>query len=269
MARFVPDIKTQRWVVISPTRAKRPHEEKEKPENGCAFCYGGEKLTPPEVFRWGTGMPNESGWEVRVVPNLFPITDIHEVIIHSPDHNKDINELTNEQVEIIFKVYRQRYQNYHTTGHVLIFNNHGKEAGASLAHPHSQLVVIPRQIKLDTLNLEPMRNIVSENTLFTTFCPDFSQWPYEAWIVPKRSGETFSSATDEELKHLSEILKVLLAKLLKKFPDLNYNYYIYPSSDWYLRIMPRLSTRAGFELGTGLSVNTIDPIEAAEELRKI
>ena len=93
MAKFVPDIKTQRWIVISPVRQARPDEEREmaKPRV-CPFCEGNEKETPPEILRIGVGEKDTPGWKIRVVPNKFPITDIHEVIIHSPDHNKDIED---------------------------------------------------------------------------------------------------------------------------------------------------------------------------------
>ncbi|KKR30650.1 MAG: Galactose-1-phosphate uridylyltransferase, partial [Candidatus Gottesmanbacteria bacterium GW2011_GWC2_39_8] len=184
MAKYVPDIKTERWVVISATRFDRPdNAEYDKKKIGCVFCYGNEKYTPPEVYRLGGGDKDKEGWKVRVVPNLFPITDIHEVIIHSPEHEKDIEHLDLQQVELILQTYRQRYNFYETDGQVLIFCNHGERSGASLKHPHSQLVVLPKQITLDTLEREPVNNLVIENNFFHVYCPDFSQWSYEVWIA--------------------------------------------------------------------------------------
>lgn len=273
MAKFVPDIKTSRWVIISQQRVGRPGAEeigKKSKKRICPFCPGNEMETPPEVFRVGEGEPNKSGWQVRVVPNKFPITDIHEVIIHSPNHQKDIAEFSHAEVVNIFKVYRQRFFVHDQDGQVIIFCNHGKLAGASLEHPHSQLVVIPHQINLDTLALEPACNMVKETDHFIAYCPDFSQWPYEVWLAPKtnKGNSKFLAVTDWELEDLVRLLQGILKKLNTIFPNLYYNYYIYPGEQWYLRIIPRLVDRAGFELGTGLSVNIEDPTEAARKLKE-
>lgn len=287
MAKFVPDINTKRWVFIAPSRAARPFEPSQKEEDpysatqkdgynfheNCPFCLGNEDQTPPEVYRWGVSYPNDKHWLVRVVPNKYSITDIHEVIIHSPDHLKDIADFELEQVEILLKVYRDRYNVLSPKGTVMVFNNTGPKSGESLVHPHSQVVVIPKQITLDALILEPINNIIHENESFITFCPDFSQWPYEVWIALKeccsrghKPGCVFGDTTDEQIKKLSAALQGTLQKLRKKFSKLSYNFYIYPHACWYLRIIPRLIERAGFELGTGLSVNTVDPTQAAKEL---
>lgn len=287
MAKFVPDIKTSRWVIISPQRVGRPGAEEigVKPqEKVCPFCAGNESQTPPEVLRVGEGEAGKPGWRVRVVPNKFPITDIHEVIIHSPEHQKDIEDLSHHQVVDIFKVYCERFLVHDRDGQVIIFCNHGKQAGASLEHPHSQLVVIPHQINLDSLSLEPIGNTVEETSHFLAFCPDFSQWPYEVWMAPKKGirnwelgtseegrnqlGGKFGGISDGEIEDLVRVLQKILKKLGTLFPEFYYNYYIYPGENWYLRIIPRLVDRAGFELGTGLSVNIKDPTEAARELKE-
>ena len=268
MAKFVPDIETKRWVIIAPTRAKRPEIAKGK-TTVCPFCQGSENLTPPEVYRIGNGEPDKPGWKVRVVPNKYPITDYHEVIIHSPDHSADIENLPVEQIELVLQTYKLRFNAYYARGHVLIFNNHGVMAGASLSHPHSQLVVVPKQITLDTLHLEPITNLISEEEHFTIYSPDFSQWPWEVWIAPKKKDGTFGDIADFEIKNLAQILPKVLKKLVTKFADLAYNYYIHHGVDWYLRIVPRTVHRAGFELGTGLSVNIKDPVEVVEELQSL
>lgn len=265
MARFIPDSQTLRWVVIAPSRMSRPIET--NVAKVCIFCQGNEGLTPPEVYRVGDGEANKPGWKVRVIPNKYPITDIHEVIIHSPAED-DINDMDQGSLLTLLQTYRQRWNTHQTHGRVLIFCNRGQQAGASILHPHSQLVVIPHQINLDVLHREPLNNLVEENTFFHVWCPDFSQWPYEVWIAPKKSGMTFGQLSDEELIDLGKLLQKMLALLKKKFGDLPYNFYIHPGQDWYLRIIPRLIDRAGFELGTGLSVNIIDPQQAAKELKQ-
>lgn len=277
MANYVPDIRTHRWVILSPQRFSRPEDETvgRKKRRVCVFCPGNEHLTPAEVLRFGPGEKDTPGWKVRVIPNKYPITDLHEVVVHTPESKKDIEDLPPLHVTLIFKAYRERYNFYRKRGHVMIFANHGSHAGASLSHPHSQLVVIPGQINLDTLTREPIKNIVSENKYFTTYCPDFSQWPYEIWIAPKKENTYFGDIDDIEI----ESLVVIVQKILKKLEHLyqkhkisnlpfGYNYYIYPRENWYLRIIPRFVHRAGFELGTGLSVNIIDPREAVEAFRE-
>jgi UDPglucose--hexose-1-phosphate uridylyltransferase len=152
-------------------------------------------------------------------------------------------------------------------------------AGASLKHPHSQIVVVPNQINLDAITIEPVKNIVEEYPLFMTYCPEFSQWPFETWIAPKTEGKTFGDVTDTELPDLAAVVSRTLQKMstvLKNpaliFKQVNepfvFNYYIFHGKNWFIRIIPRSIHRAGFELGTGLNVNVIDPIEAATMLRQ-
>jgi len=282
MAKYVPDIKTKRWVIISPGRKARPSQEAPMPAvKVCPFCEGNESQTPPEVYRLGPGEKDKPGWAVRVVPNLYPITDTHEVIIHSPDDTRDIEDLPLEQVKLIFTAYRDRYRAHEDDGQVLIFCNHGFAAGASLKHPHSQLVVIPKQINLDAVEREPVANVVRDNNHFVTYCPDFSQWPFEVWIAPKEeNGGKFSSLPDGHIEDLSEVLQDALRRIraaqeeryIKSVHEQGqfvYNFYIYHSTNWFIRITPRFVHRAGFELGTGLNVNVADPTDAAELLRTV
>ncbi len=281
MAKYVPDIKTQRWVIVAPARTKRPDDAGgTTAQSKCPFCAGNESATPPEVYRVGPGEKDGEGWLVRVVPNKFPITDIHEVIIHSPSDTDDIEHLPLEQVTRILQTYRDRYRAHENDGQVLIFCNHGFHAGASLKHPHAQLVVVPKQINLDSLYREPITNIVEDNTFFVTYCPDFSQWPYETWIAPKEEGMKFGDTQDSQIADLARVMQNVLKKIEKIYlvSDIKpkdrsdnvfvYNYYIYHGTNWFIRIIPRFIHRAGFELGTGLNVNIIDPTSAAEQIKK-
>lgn len=286
MAKFVPDIKTKRWVIIAPTRLERPADiHKDQPtevkkENTCPFCPGNESMTPPEIMRVGEGEPDTPGWIIRVIPNKYPITDIHEVIIHSKEHDKNIKDFSPDHITSLLKIYRERFLTHENDGQVIVFSNDGAYAGASLAHPHSQVVVIPQQINFDALVREPVNNVVEDDTYFVTYCPDFSQWPYEVWIAPKKEHSLFAECSDGELKDLSILMKRTLQRLSIKYsaPETQkihdskafaYNYYIYHAKNWFIRVIPRLVHRAGFELGTGLSVNITDPTKAAEELRNI
>ena len=283
MAKYVPDVKTQRWVVISPARTKRPDSvsEPKKVTGGCPFCPGNELTTPPEVYRVGSGDKDTPGWLVRVVPNKYPITDTHEVFIHSTSHTDDVDKLPIEQVTRILTCYRDRYRAHENDGQILILCNHGYHAGASLAHPHSQLVVLPKQINLDSLSREPINNVVEENTNFVMYCPDFSQWPYEVWIAPKKEEDKFSDIEEKSIGELALVMQRALQKIDRIWQTspirpkdrqndpFMYNYYISQGQNWFIRIVPRFIHRAGFELGTGLNVNIIDPVSAAEELQKV
>lgn len=267
MAKYVPDILSRRWVIISSQRLNRPHTHG-KGKAVCPFCPGHEEHIEPHVWQ------DADDWHVRVIPNKYPITDFHEVIIHAQDHDKDIETLPLEHVAIILRAYRERYNFYRDKGQVLIFGNHGSQAGASVEHAHSQLVVIPSQINLDTLSREPLNNIVEENTYFNVYCPDFSQWPYEVWIAPKKEQGVYGDLTDEELLDLAVLLQKMLRRLGEIYTSqgisavpFGYNFYISPKDNWYFRIIPRFVHRAGFELGTGLEVNIVDPSDAAIELR--
>ena len=285
MSKYVPDVISHRWVIIASQRLARPEKissrkskvksQKQKVKK-CPFCEHNEGLTPTEVLRIGKGEANTPGWSVRAITNKFPITDYHEVIIHSPSHTKNIEELSEKQIGAILRAYKERFNFHRKTGQVLIFCNSGVQAGASMDHPHAQLVVIPAQINLDTLAKEPLNNVVQDSKFFTTYCPDFSQWPYEVWIAPKAGKGKFGDLTDEELDEMAHLMSQTMKQLKKIFKthplsDMNfaYNYYIYPGHEWYLRIIPRFVHRAGFELGTGLNVNIIDPAEASRELRGI
>ena len=273
MARFVPDIMSHRWVIISPQRLSRPSGAKHT-KSSCPFCEGNEGKTPAEVARYGGGEKDKPGWQVRVIPNKYPITDFHEVVIHSKSGTNHLADLPLENVKLILSAYRDRYNSYKKQGQVLIFSNHGLRAGASLEHPHSQLVVLPFQINIDALTRETQSNKVFEKNEFIAYCPDFSQWPYELWIVPKQTGTVFGAITDQEIENLASRLQwgvKSLERIYKKSGEttagFSYNFYIYPKESWYIRLIPRFIHRAGFELGTGLSVNIVDPKDAAEEFR--
>lgn len=284
MAKYVPDITTNRWVIYAESRSKRPKDTKPAPNVNkiCVFCPGFEKIPGEEVYRIGKGQAYEQGWQVRVIKNKFPITDFHEVIIHSPDAVKDIDKLPVRHVQLILRAYRDRFAVNRKNGHVIIFNNVGEIAGASINHPHSQLVVVPKQITLDTLPLEPMVNMVKENDQFVVFCPEFSQWPFEVWIAPKKQMNDYGLTTDDTIVSLANTLQETLRRLIKHLsggshlhpgvPAVSfkdgpaYNFYLHWGKEWYIRIVPRLVHRAGFELGTGLSVNTVDPADAANAL---
>src|SRR5271170_4850954 len=212
-----------RWVIMATERGKRPSDFKlnrdQRKGAPCAFCAGMEQMTPPEVlaYRENGSQPNGPGWRVRAVSNKFPALRIeggagrrgeglydlmngigaHEVVIESPDHERGMADLESRQIEEILWAYRDRVLDLSRDErfrYVLIFKNHGPEAGASLEHPHSQLIALPivplsvqqelrgagdyyslkeRCIFCDILNQEShdRRRVIFENDGFIVACP--------------------------------------------------------------------------------------------------
>lgn len=325
---------TKEWVIISTERAKRPEEfggevVEEKPEvrKTCPFCPGNENLTPPEIasYRAYGTKPNEKGWWIRVVPNkyaaLLPQGDTkrlkeedffmymdgvgeHEIIVESPDHDLTIATMEQKQVEEIFLAYRERYLGLcHDKRFelVTIFKNHGKRAGTSVKHPHSQILATPmtpshirhrleeamryfddngKCVFCDMIEKELKvgeRNVL-ETDNFISFEPFASRSPFETWVIPKRHSSSFGSISPEHTKELAFVMRQTLAKIYKSLNNPDYNYVIRSTPchetneeyfHWYIQILPRVVEIAGFELGSGIFINTVIPEKAAKFLREV
>lgn len=227
---------------------------------------------------------------------------VAEVIIESPKHNLCIALMSDEEVENIIKTYRSRYlslQNKEDIETVIIFRNNGSGAGTSLEHPHSQLIatpIVPPQIRnriesavtffdvtgkcifCDTLEQEmaAKKRIISENGTFVSFVPYAGAAHFITWIFPKRHTSSFGDIDDAEVKGLASILKLTVSKIYYGLndPDFNYTIRSIPVKEdgsayfhWYLSIVPRITLPAGFELGSGIFINSSLPEESAEFLR--
>ena len=270
MSNYISDPTKTHWMVSNPARTTRTGMDG-KPFR-CPFCPGNEADTPPELHRVG----DISSWQIRVFANLFPITEIHEVVVHSPDHEKNIEDFSFGQVENIIKIYISRFNFLKNKGKVFIFHNYALISGASLVHPHSQITVVSTDIPTNTITAQPVVNIIEQNKDFVSYCPEYSEWCYEIWI--KALGQSkFETLNDGEIKNFAGILQSMIRKLKKIHADnphyskkpFGYNFYISPDSPWYLRIIPRFMERAGFELSTGIMVNSVEAGKAAEELKAI
>lgn len=227
----------------------------------------------------------------------------HEVIIESPKHNEDLAVMEVGQLEKVILAYRQRFielsknESYHL---ITIFRNHGVRAGTSLAHPHSQIVATPfvpgyvrnkfyesqryydnfgRCVYCDMMNYEikDKERMIYENDNFIAFAPYASIVPYNVMIIGKKHQANFIEISEEDVKSLASILKVVLEKLYYLLDDPDYNYIIDSSPTdksgerhyhWHLEILPRLTTRAGFEIGSGVYINSILPEDCAKSLRE-
>lgn len=283
---------SERWMVISTERGNRPTDFKmpavaeESVGSGgakCPFCEGNETKTPPEIKAWRKPdtSPNTPGWDVRIVQNKFPaltnqgdinrtgigVFDMmsgigaHEVIIETPVHEHNIPDMTDEHVEKVLWAYKQRILDLSQDKrfrYVLIFKNYGKSAGASLAHPHSQLIatpITPRYVKLELSNareyfMEKERcifcdiirqelgsgeRVVYENEYFVAIAPFASRFPFEIWVLPRRHEYAFEIMPDEERLLLAKCLKEILKRLKVCLNDPPYNYVVHTSPNPMVR----------------------------------
>ncbi len=227
----------------------------------------------------------------------------HEVIVESSEHNQQMALMSLKEVAIIIETYHRRYREHmeeHMNMMVVIFRNHGAGAGTSLIHPHSQLIVtglVPHHIRwreevaqrhfnqwgrcvyceILEFEMQDRRRVVFENNSFLAFVPFAAEVPFEIWIVPKKHKADFGNISDEEKPDLAAALQGILARLYKKMNDPDYNYIINtsaryraddPELHWYLQVRPRLTTQAGFEVGSGMSINPTVPEDDADFLNE-
>ena len=289
MPSFIKNPLGPETIILAPSRKDRPDQQKIHGSSGpvhtdvvCPFCPGQEVLNQ-EISRLPIDSAPED-WQIRILDNKFPLTSHHEVIIASPDHVRDFDLLPLEQSLLVLKVLQSRFHYYVSGqyGKVGIFNNHGLHAGASLAHPHRQLVVIPDEIPFEPLVRLPYDNVVFSGEHLLVYCPTFSQWPYELWIGLKEENDkrSFDQLLVDELSELASVLQRALKIIFQKFTSeaalhkhkdevsVPYNFYMAPVGPWYLRIVPRLIRPAGIELATNMHVNVIPAEMAAEEYRE-
>lgn len=318
-----------RWVIISTERARRPSDFKKESETpggaACPFCPGNEKLTPPEILAFGPAdrQRNTPDWRLRVIPNKFPALAIegglnrqgdgmydkmngigaHEVIIESPDHTAKLQDLSARQVEEVLWAYRDRIIDLKRDvrlEYILIFKNQGASAGATLSHPHSQLIatpVVPKRVReevngarqyfeykercvfCDIIKQEMSigQRVVAENDGFIAICPYASRFPFEVWVLPKAHDSDFEDIQHHEAVNLAQMMKDVLRKIDGVLDVPSYNYLLHnaplkeshlPHYHWHIEIMPRLTKVAGFEWGTGFYINPVSPEEAAKYLRE-
>jgi UDPglucose--hexose-1-phosphate uridylyltransferase len=329
MAELRRDPITGRWVIVDTDHPNKPEDfehEQYIPKGGaCPFCYGNESMTPPEidVFRFPNTAANTPGWQVRVVANKYPALQIegdidrrgvglydmsngvgaHEVIIETPYHAKDIPEYLNAEIEKILTMTCRRAQDLlkdKRFKYIMIFKNYGPAAGASLEHPHVQMVALPmipknileeirgaqgyfeyreRCIFCDMIRqeIEEKERFILENKYFLSFCPFVNRFPFEICIIPKRHSGYYCHMPSEEIPALASILKDTVTKLKKVFPNVSYNLMVHTSPangdggnfdgyHWHIELMPKLTRVAGFEWGTGFYIVSTPPELAAKYL---
>lgn len=292
-----------KYVIIAPGRAKRPHKTFRKEEDQTANCF----FCPDKIENdlVASSMPNSlKNWQVLSVMNKFPALTQNnhhafgrqEVIIETPDHNKELHELSLGQIQLVLEMYIERFEELRKikgVKYVIVFKNEGGKAGASIAHSHSQVIalpLIPPQIEeeyqayskymveeghcpyCDIIIKEKNKNrVIWEDEHLFVVSPFASEFPYGAWFIPKRHFKSMSDMNFSEKRSLSRALKSVLAKL--DDIDVSYNYFLHNSVNsedyhMHLKLEPRPNIWAGLELGTGIIINPIPPEDAAHFYRK-
>lgn len=316
------------WVVIATGRARRPHEFSNdkrppfiQPKRTCPF----EILHQDALLAYGLdGGKYQENWWVQAVPNKYPAfgkgtcsvfhqvgpyqwtegVGFHEVVV-TRDHKRAIAEMSDEEVRLLLRAYQERYlalQEEDCIEYISIFHNHGRLSGASIAHPHSQIIALPvippdvgRSLKGSAAYFRLHRacihcaivsyeraageRVIYENDSCIVVAPYASKTAFEMRIFPTRHGASFEKMADQERAALAAALRAALAKLRKGLRDPDYNFFLHtaPTGEgkefahyhWHIEIMPKTAIWAGFEIGTGIEISTISPESAAAFLRKI
>ena len=308
-----------RWVTVTGDRATRPaaFDERslrvEAEDRPCPFCAGNEEATPPALETYGPS----GQWLVRVAPNLYPAfygrdplavthlgpvftkapaSGIHEVLVLAPEHDGSWADLGVDQVDLVMSALRDRVEAHagvEGVRYTQAIVNHGREAGASINHPHGQLLgipFVPRDIAEEeagfarfvggclmctTLEaeVEAGHRTVLEDDLAVVVCPYWSGTPFELLVIPRSHEAHLDRAKPADVSAIGRALRTVLGQLQDRLGDVAYNLVFHTSPHghdgefhWHAHVLPKLTTRAGFELGTGVLINIVPPEVAADVL---
>ena len=270
----------RRWVIIATERARRPSDysqegESDAPVGFCPFCEGNEDKTPPEILadRLPGSLANGPGWTIRVVSNKFPALRIegelgregvgmfdrmngigaHEVVIETPKHDLNLSDLEQIHLEKLIHAYRQRLIDLmkdQRFRYVLIFKNYGATAGASLSHPHTQVIATPVTPKIVAQELDAAREhyilkerclfcdvirqeidsgerIVYDDGQFVAITPYASRFPFEIVLSPRNHAHDFSHISEDQIQSLASALRDVLGRLKLTLNDPPYNFVLH------------------------------------------
>ncbi len=315
-------------MIFSPSRRRRPMDfvRDLKPSNlqeydsECPFCPGNEQKLSKIAYE--VRSKDKATWATRAVYNKYPALTVngrhsrnlsgpylsgngygsHLVILESPRHDLQLSIMDREDLVVVVESYHHCYSMLAQDPNIMLimlFKNYGESAGASLYHPHSQVVasaVVPRFIRerereeqryfdeygrcamCDIIEFEinEAKRVIFQNQNFVIFVPFAAEVPCELWIVPKKHSADFNDISEVEKVSLAECLEVVMKKMSNRLNNPDYNFALNsctryknnePQLHWYLRIVPRLTTRAGFEIGSGMCINPSLPEIDAEFLR--
>ncbi|MEW6410652.1 MAG: galactose-1-phosphate uridylyltransferase [Nitrospirota bacterium] len=320
-----------RWTITAKDDTKKLSDYDLDPfipkDKSCTFCPGAENKTTKEIM---TVKDKETGkWLTRVIPNRIPILRIegninrqgvgmydkmngigaNEIIIESPEHTRWPEDIGASQMEKVLTTYGERIIDLEKDSrlrYVLIFKSYGEASGATMEHPHSQLIATPVTPKRIKEELDGAKNyfsikercifcdiikeeqktglrVVVENKDFIAFCPFAQIFPFETWLLPKRHNCAFQDVDDSEIASLASILTDILNRIKSVLNNPSYNYSLHTAPNrmprkghwftlmddfhWHIEIIPKLKMVTGFELSSGFFVIYTPPEESAEYLR--
>jgi UDPglucose--hexose-1-phosphate uridylyltransferase len=310
---------TGRWVVIAGERAQRPSDflprrlpVEDDPLRPCPFCPG--SALDPVVEKLGPG----GRWEVRVVPNLYPAfsgsdpmvvshlgpvftqapaSGVHDVVVLSPDHNVSWADIDSEHSALIMSAIKERMLEHSAIPGLRYSQavvNSGREAGASIEHPHGQLLsmpFIPGEAANELAGFarfqgncllcavmdaeeEVQHRVVYVDDRVMVICPFWSGTPYEMLLIPRSHEGHLHEAGDDDLASIGRSVHVALSSLRSRLGDVAYNLMFHSAPfrttadfHWHVHVVPKISTRGGFEMGSGVLINVVPPERAADDLR--
>ena len=321
------DIVSGDWIIIAPGRLKRssqfikkPVKRKKVPKRGCPFEKIGSASNHEPILVLKKG----NDWKVQILENKYPALaqinhgfDVkkmglyetgngfgHHDLIITRDHNKNFPDLSKDDQLLLLESLRDRYLmilDDPYIEYVSIFQNFGPKAGASVYHPHYQMLslpVLPADITrslngslsyykknkkcvhcaIIAWELKKKYRVVYQNEFAVAVCPYFSKTPFEVRIFPKQHLPYFENTLDRDLEGIADVLKKALLALRKNLFDPDYNLFIHSAPlkekskhshyHWHIEILPKVTTWGGFELSSGVEINPIDPDEAARVLRR-
>ncbi|MGV8169649.1 MAG: galactose-1-phosphate uridylyltransferase [Candidatus Nanoarchaeia archaeon] len=314
MSELRKDYVLDRYVIINSGRKKRLVQfeaKNNKKTDLCVFCPGSEGMNPQETERV-SDKNNPSKWIIRVFPNKYAsineektavnnaneditfseeILGSCEVMVETPDHEKQLWDLSPEEINLIFKTYSSRITKLlqkKDNKYVVVFKNHGEKSGSSIVHSHTQIFALnkvppvveeetkksfkqDRCLYCETIKKEKNSSrLCFENETMIAIAPYASRFSYEVWIFPKMHIKKFEQFSEQNYKDLSEMMNKVLGKL--KTLNLDYNYFIHYAPDdkdlhFHVEIIPRMEPWGGFENSTGIIVNSVSPEDAAEVYR--
>ena len=310
MSTLRQDPLTGQWVILAEGRQRRPNEFGMPEAPGCAaadcpFCPGHENQTTAEILATGRPAGQESGppWRVRVFGNMYPVLAHHEVVAYTPDHQGSLGRLEVDHLTEVLQVIRGRMQAMIAADPaprcVLPFCNHGPLSGATLSHPHLQLLAspeVPSTIEnlqhrftehrslhgtcllcdLVEKELDCGDRIVASSEGAVCLTPWASRFSWELRVIPRAHQSHLDQAEDRQLAEVAKMLQSGLARLEKIHQNLSYNVVFFSDAvgsrgdfHWHVSILPRRTQVAGFELGSGMAINSLAPEIAAHRLREM
>lgn len=293
-----------KYVIIAPRRGKRPHElehpvrvHRTTPKT-CAFCPGNIEHQK-HILTVG----KNHGWDIKVIANKFPAVTldnpkaygVQEVVVETPDHQPELEDLPLAHIAKLFAVYAERTEAISENKkieYIIIFKNQGGVAGASILHAHSQIFatdflpphLLDKSQKMQAYKLKTGHcifcdvisrerrgpRLVYDDGVVVAFTPFASMYNYELWVMPRRHLDNVTQLSVEERRSFAIIFKQALKKISRL--GLPYNYYFHQvvndeDQHLYCKITPRGSVWAGVEIGSGVVINPISPEDAAAYYR--